>query len=1071
MDASELHHMLQALSLEARVALDAALARGLEPLQVHAPMTCSEWAERNFYLSAESSYGEKDWKAYPFQTAILDAMGSDDIEQVDVIKSARVGYALDLDTAIPTSTGWTTMRDIAPGVRVFDERGQPCTVQYVSPVYVDHDCFEVEFCDGTKVVADRGHRWFVEADQSFEYLRGELGTGCIGRPKPGQSITKAGVVDTGDLEVMHRRAGGRTALAIPVAQALSLPDADLPAPPYMLGLWLGDGHKCSPRITQHRDDVETAEHIRREGVDVSVKFIDQRHPNNATLFLGSDGAWKKPSPWAAKFRLMGVLNDKHIPAAYLRASIEQRLQLLRGLMDSDGNVTGAKGGFAEFVNTNKRLADGVYELVMSLGMKATIRTRKPRNPVHLLQYRVTFKPTPEHNPFNLSRKASSVKPLDKPSISKRRRIVAVRPVPSVPVRCIEVDSPSSLFLCGRSMVPTHNTKMALATIGYMAEHKRRNQVLYQPTDDDRDEFVTTELEPMLRDVKAMRRVFPKFNRKSKDNTLKVKRFLGCLLHTRGGKAAKNYRRLTTDTVILDELSGFDPDVEKEGSPDKLAWKRTEGAAFRKMICGSTPKLRDQCLIEKRHAQAELRFQVHIQCPHCHEWHPLSWGGKDVKHGMRWVDNDPDTVRHVCPHNGCLISQQDYLEHWHTSRWVAQDGTVMLPGPRFVLPDGTERPAPRHIGVHVWTAYSPQASWADIVREFLAATEKAKAGDKSDLKTFVNTTLGETWEEEVERTEASTLARRAALDPHPYRQGQVPAGGLVLVAGVDVQADRWEIVVWAIGRGEEMWAVWYQVVHGNPADQREWDVKLAPLLSSTFQHRNGPWLAVRAAAIDTGGHFTHQAYVFTRNNPGRNWFAVKGDSKSGQPIKGRKSFVDVNDRGRTIKRGATLWAVGTDTAKDLLHGRFEVMTPGPGFVHFPTDMPPEFYSQLTSEARVPVRTARGDEFRWVKPNGARNEVLDCTVYALFCVQALDLHRYSDQMWRRLESAVEPDLFDTPAEPDENAVQLAPEPEQALNDTPPPAPRPAQAPAAQPSRIVYPSARPASGIASSEWSNGL
>lgn len=127
------------------------------------------------------------------------------------------------------------------------------------------------------------------------------------------------------------------------------------------------------------------------------------------------------------------------------------------------------------------------------------------------------------------------------------------------------------------------TKMALAALGYMAEHKRRNQALYQPTDDDRDEFVTTELEPMLRDVKVMRRVFPKFNRKSKDNTLKVKRFLGCLLHTRGGKAAKNYRRLTVDTVWFDELDGFDPDVEKEGSPDKLGWKRTEGAVYRKMV--------------------------------------------------------------------------------------------------------------------------------------------------------------------------------------------------------------------------------------------------------------------------------------------------------------------------------------------------------------------------------------------------------------------------------------------------------------------------------------------------------
>lgn len=605
------------------------------------------------------------------------------------------------------------------------------------------------------------------------------------------------------------------------------------------------------------------------------------------------------------------------------------------------------------------------------------------------------------------------------------------------------------------------TKMALACMGYMAEHKRRNQALYQPTDDDRDEFVTTELEPMLRDVPVMRRVFPKFNRKSKDNTLKVKRFLGCLLHTRGGKAAKNYRRLTVDTVILDELDGFDPDVEKEGSPDKLSWKRTEGAVYRKQIAGTTPKLKGFSLIEARHDRAELRFKFHIPCQHCGEFHALAWGGRDSTHGFKWVNDDPDTVAHVCPHCGGLTTQSEYLAKWDQGRFVAQDGTWITQDFRFINSDATERPAPRHIAFHIWTAYSPQATWPAIVREFMDASEKARRGDKSDLKTFINTTLGETWEEEVEKTEANALAKRAKLAPNPYNMGTVPRGGLVLVAGVDVQADRWEVVVWAIGRGEEMWAVFYQVIHGNPADQKEWDTKLEPFLDSQFQHHNGPWMKIKAAAIDSGGHYTHQCYVFTRTRNQKNWFAVKGESRPGQPIKARKSFVDVNERGRVIKRGATLWLVGTDTAKDLLHGRFAVQQPGPGYVHFPADMPPEFFQQLTSESRVLAKTARGDDYRWIKPSGARNEVLDCTVYAMFCTQALDLHRYSDAMWRRLESAVEPDLFDTSNQPPEAAtVQTSAQQPQAK---PVPAPTPvAKRPIPTPTNT---------SIASSDWSSRL
>ncbi len=299
-----------------------------------------------------------------------------------------------------------------------------------------------------------------------------------------------------------------------------------------------------------------------------------------------------------------------------------------------------------------------------------------------------------------------------------------------------------------------------------------------------------------------------------------------------------------------------------------------------------------------------------------------------------------------------------------------------------------------------------AAWAEIVREFLNAMERRKAGDKGPLQGFINETLGETWEDdESERIEHNELSKRA----EDYRLRTVPQGGLVLVAGVDVQHNRFEVVVWAIGRGEEMWVVDYCVIPANPADEREWDDKLDPYLQSTFQHASGQSMRIEAAAVDMMGDFTHQGYNFCRVRERRRVYAVRGDPMPGKPIGGRATLQDVNFRGKTIKRGVKLWYVGTDTAKDLIYGRLKVTQPGPGYVHFSKDLPDAFYEQLTVEARVLVRTASGHVTRWVNVHRRRNEAIDCTVYAMFVSHRLALHTFTDKMWAKLEAAFQPDLF--------------------------------------------------------------
>lgn len=553
------------------------------------------------------------------------------------------------------------------------------------------------------------------------------------------------------------------------------------------------------------------------------------------------------------------------------------------------------------------------------------------------------------------------------------------------------------------------SKMFLATIGYFAEHKRRNQVVYQPTDDDAEDWVKTELDTMLRDVDAMAKVFPSFLRRSKENTLKTKSFLGSKVHIRGGKAAKNYRRLTVDVAYNDELSGFDPNVEKEGSPVKLTKKRLEGSLFPKHVKGSTPKLKGYCLIDAEHDLAEQRFKFHIPCPHCDKEHALEWGGRKVSYGFKWVGNDPDTVQHMCPECGVGYSQAQYLEVWERGRWITADGVWISTDCRFYTRHGAEIPPPASVAFSLWTAYSPQATWASIVKEFLEALVEMRKGNHAPMQTWTNTTRGEAYAYEGAKTDAAVLKARAWA--YPLRR--VPRLGLVLCAGVDVQDNRLVIVVWAFGRDEQSWAVDHRVMFGDPADWQTW-LQLDTYLSTRFPHEGGQSLAIDAVAIDIGGHFTHQVYRYVMLRESRRVHAVHGSNIDGKPIiAGPPRPQDVNADGQIIKGGVKLWAVGTDTAKDLIYNRLRIAQPGPGYVNFSTELGDDFYAELTAEQRVEQVAGGKTVHRWVKPSSStRNEVLDCTVYAYFCANRMKLHQYTDAEWRRLEDALTPrtaDLF--------------------------------------------------------------
>jgi replicative DNA helicase len=439
-----------------------------------------------------------------------------------VIIAARpaVGKALDLDTPLPTPTGWTTMGEVSVGDHLLGADGRPTRVVAATEVMTGRPCYEVEFSDGEVIVADAEHLWRTttrgsrrqraenmltsfwpersinreriaaaatptrparrlthreavaeDGEEFFNVLRtisAEITwSGIVGSRIPRKHRTLPEVDLYGLLHeritrhknfatpAAHRpikttqeiaatlRVDGdnRPNHAVEVAAAFDLPPADLPVDPYVLGAWLGDGTSCRGEITCF--DEEILAQIEAAGQPVV--------PRAAPGSYGLPGLERK-------LRELGLLRNKHIPAGYLRASEGQRRALLAGLLDTDGLV--AKTGQVQFAVVNAQLAEGTRELALSLGYRATMTAKrvKGRSPETSMYYVVNF--TTSDPVFRLPRKAAGQKQVVHPK-TRVRYIVDVRPIDSVPVRCVEVDNEDHMYLAGRSCIPTHNSTLAL----------------------------------------------------------------------------------------------------------------------------------------------------------------------------------------------------------------------------------------------------------------------------------------------------------------------------------------------------------------------------------------------------------------------------------------------------------------------------------------------------------------------------------------------------------------------------------------------------------------------------------
>lgn len=390
---------------------------------------------------------------------------------VVVSAGRRFGKALALDTPIPTPNGWTTMGELNVGDSIFGSDGQSTTVTFATEIQHGRPCYEVVFSDGSTVVADADHQWETWDHPARKTARRRVEQRSEAHPAvPRCHPTIGPKVRTTEQIRATLRHGRRqdTNHSIRLAAPVHYPERDLPIDPYVLGAWLGDGTSRDAQFTT--PDPEVIAEIERAGYLV-VRRDDGQSVRRGSInyWIGGRGApGQRRNPATGRYqdsgtsligrlRELGVLGNKHVPRAYLEASVEQREALLAGLMDTDGTIS--KGGACCFDSMTRALADAVYELVCSLGFKATRYEKVARlNGKDCgVCYRVAF--TPHRPVFRLPRKLSRQRLDHVKRTQYHRYIVDVRPVASVPVRCIQVDAADSLFLAGRSFIPTHNTRI------------------------------------------------------------------------------------------------------------------------------------------------------------------------------------------------------------------------------------------------------------------------------------------------------------------------------------------------------------------------------------------------------------------------------------------------------------------------------------------------------------------------------------------------------------------------------------------------------------------------------------
>lgn len=530
-------------------------------------------------------------------------------------------------------------------------------------------------------------------------------------------------------------------------------------------------------------------------------------------------------------------------------------------------------------------------------------------------------------------------------------------------------------------------------IAYCIDQDPTDVIVMHPTDEEAAAYSVEHLDPMFRDTPALRERLRLDAYKDSRNTIAYKAFPGGSLAIIGPKGSA-LRRRSARVAASDEIDELEDSYE-QGDPLARLDKRLDDFDDGIHIRGSTPTNLGKSRIEKEYADSDQR-RYFVNCPHCGTSQPLEWGGKDTPHGMKWekevfcrscgceseygracsecgaeeleVRHLPETAHYVCV-EGCRIE-----EHEKRAMIQPENGACWIP----------TNPHGKYPGWHIHALMSvfPGARWPKIVGEWIDAQ-----GDPEQLKVFVNTVLGEPWEDpDQKRANVEELASRAE---HYGEKGgkpiEVPHGVGVLVAGVDVQGDRLELLVQGFGAGREQWDILHERIWGDPDKAATWG-RLDHLLARAYRHASGAELRILATMIDSG--FKPDVVSdFVRPREGRNVWASKGDN-------GQEGATPLSRPTTANAAKVKVWTIGTFTLKDALFARLAIERPGPRYVHLRQHTPDlcngfdaEYFAQFAREKKVSKRIK--GTLRWRKEyiETGRNEAIDLHVMCDAALRAL------------------------------------------------------------------------------------